>query len=429
MSKTDKWQELVECTYERASLATKRFKAGQVKFHLPFWKKLTSDRNILSLVAGVHIELVDEDNCSLPPEREPYRVEERQAIRIQTEIEKMVKKGIVRECSRETGQVISPIFTRPKKDGGLRIILDLSDLNKSVVYRHFKMDTFGTALNLISRNCFMASIDWKDAYYSIPVALNDRKLLRFKWNQKIYEFTALPNGLSSAPRVFTKITKVLFSELRKNGHQNTSYLDDCLLVGESCQECQNNVAETVRISEEAGFVIHPEKSVLFPTQNITYLGFVIDSVEMRVTLTPERGEKLKFAVQQSLAPEMITIHQLAQLVGLMVASFPGVEHAQLFYRRCDNLKTKLLKLHKGEFKTEIRLTPECREDLTWWLSNIASSYSPIERKAPRVTVTSDASRTAWGAVTDNEKTGGNWSIHEQKRVRAARSAPCHQVIL
>lgn len=41
-------------------------------------------------------------------------------------------------------------------------------MNEFVDYHHFKMDTFQTALKLIQPGCFMASVDLKDAYYSIP---------------------------------------------------------------------------------------------------------------------------------------------------------------------------------------------------------------------------------------------------------------------
>ena len=45
----------------------------------------------------------------------------------------------------------------------------------------------------------MASIDMKDAYYSIPIKREDRQYLRFNWEDQFYEFTCLPNGLSCAP--------------------------------------------------------------------------------------------------------------------------------------------------------------------------------------------------------------------------------------
>ena len=39
------------------------------------------------------------------------------------------------------------------------------------------------------RNCFMTSLDIKDAYYSLPV---DQKYLEFYWKGKLYQFGALP---------------------------------------------------------------------------------------------------------------------------------------------------------------------------------------------------------------------------------------------
>ena len=66
----------------------------------------------------------------------------------------------------------------------------------------------------------------KDAYYSIPVKSEDRKYLHFKWADQIYESTCLPNGLSCAPRQFTKILKPPLAALHKQGHISIAHLDD-----------------------------------------------------------------------------------------------------------------------------------------------------------------------------------------------------------
>lgn len=128
------------------------------------------------------------------------------------------------------GECISPIFLRPKKDGSHRLILNLKKLNTTIVYRHFKMDTLKSAINLVTPNCFMASLDWKDAYYSVPVLPEFQKFLKFRWQGTLYQFTCLPQGLSPAPRLFTKLTKPVYSHLRKKGHLNTAFIDDSFLV-------------------------------------------------------------------------------------------------------------------------------------------------------------------------------------------------------
>ena len=61
------------------------------------------------------------------------------------------------------------------------MILNLKSLNKFVAYHYFKMDTFQTAVKLIRPGCFMASVDLRDAYCSIPIASEDRKFWMFEW--------------------------------------------------------------------------------------------------------------------------------------------------------------------------------------------------------------------------------------------------------
>ena len=160
---------------------------------------------------------------------------------------------------------MSNIFVRPKKDGRFRMILNLQGLNDKIVYHHFKMTTLQSAIKLITPNCFMATIDWKDAYYCVPISDLHKKYLRFHFDGVLYEFQALPNGLASGPRIFTKITKPIFSTLRKRGHTNSPYIDDVLLFGDSIVDCQNNIKETIEVSTRAGFIGHPDKLVLIPS--------------------------------------------------------------------------------------------------------------------------------------------------------------------
>ena len=97
------------------------------------------------------------------------------------------------------------------------MILNLSKLNEFVEYHHFKMDTLEVAMKLIEPHCFMTLIDLKDAHYSVPIHADHHKYLKFVWKGILYKFTALPNGLFSGPRSFTKLLKAPFSQLRKPG--------------------------------------------------------------------------------------------------------------------------------------------------------------------------------------------------------------------
>ena len=49
-----------------------------------------------------------------------------------------------------------------------------------------------------------------------------------------------------------------------------------------------NVADTVKLLDSLGFVVHPEKSAFIPTQKLVFLEFILDSVFMLVYLTPDK---------------------------------------------------------------------------------------------------------------------------------------------
>ena len=116
------------------------------------------------------------------------------------------------------------------------------------------------------------------------------------WKDMFYQFTCLPNGLSSAPRIFTKILKPLFALLRSLGHICMSHIDDSLLIGYDHKSCESNIVDSITLFSQLGFVAHPKKSVLQPTQSIEFLGFVIDSVKMTVKLLPHKQCVMTFSV-------------------------------------------------------------------------------------------------------------------------------------
>lgn len=103
------------------------------------------------------------------------------------------------------------------------------------------MDPLETAINMMTPGCFMASIDLKDAYYTVPISTDHPKYLKFIFNGSLYQYTCLPNGLSCAPRVFTKLLKPIYATLHNLGYLSLRYIDDSYLKGDTSSECLENV--------------------------------------------------------------------------------------------------------------------------------------------------------------------------------------------
>ncbi len=193
---------------------------------------------------------------------------------IELEIAKMLAKGVIEKVAHEPNEIVSNIFTRPKKDATHRVILNLKEFNKYISYYHFKMDSLITVIKLVDKNCFMACIDLKDAYYSIPIRQSDRKYLKFQWNNTLYQCT-VPNGLSSGPRKFTKILKPPLASLHTKGHTISGHLDDFYLQGKTSEKCRQNVIDSVTLFTRLGLLVHPDKSIFTPSQSLVILGFEI----------------------------------------------------------------------------------------------------------------------------------------------------------
>ena len=153
------------------------------------------------------------------------------------------------------------------------MILNLKRFNQHVEYQHFKMDPVWTAISLITSNCYMGSIDLKDAYYSVPIAKPHQRYLKFEWNNMLYKFSCIPNGLAFYRRKFIKLMKPVFATLRQLGHLSSDYIDGSWLMGPGWDDCAKNVVDTVKLLDTLGFVVHPEKSVFIPTQKLVFLGF------------------------------------------------------------------------------------------------------------------------------------------------------------
>ena len=296
------------------------------------WENITSDEYILDVVKGYKIEFVD--NAVPRQTHIPLEIgfNAQECGIIDQEIVKLLDKGVLVESQHDDGEFISNIFLRHKKDGNYRMILILKRFNENDSKQHFKMESLQSAVRLMKPGCYMATVDLKDAYYTVPIHRSHQQFLKFSWRGRLFQFTCLPNGLSCAPRCFTKILKPVYATLRKAGHANVGYIDDQYLFVDTKHECLSNIGDSVSLLTKLGFLIHPEKSGLVPAQMITFLGFILESLHMLVRPTPEKAQKLKSACEKLLTKPELTVQELAEVIGIIVSNFPGVEFGPLFYR-------------------------------------------------------------------------------------------------
>ena len=94
---------------------------------------------------------------------------------------------------------------------------------------------------------------------------------------------------------------------------------------------------------------------------------------------------------------MMHIRPVAKVIGLLISSVPAVEYGPLFYRSLEIEKVDALK-HCGNYDTFMKITPEMKEDLSWWIENLPRQNRDITKGNAEMSISSDASNKGWGGI-------------------------------
>ena len=291
----------------------------------------------------------------------------------------------------------------------MRPVINLKPINRYLRKHHFKMDTMQKVLNLVKSGDWAITLDLKDAYFHVPICPTHRKFLRFSVLGKNYQFKALCFGPTSAPRVFTKIVSVVAAHLRKHNIRLATYLDDWLLVNKSRIGLVKDRELTLNLLTKLGFIVNAQKSVLTPSQDITYIGGHFKLEKVLVFPTPERIAKL-YQTIHSLLRGNVSARSYLTVLGVIASALELIPNGRLFMRPIQLHLLQNWHPSRMSLNHEIACTQELRSHFTWWLEqqNTLRGRS-LTQFTNQVTVTTDASTMGWGGHSGNQKAQGTWS--------------------
>ncbi|KAL0173082.1 hypothetical protein M9458_033393, partial [Cirrhinus mrigala] len=342
----------------------------------------------------------------------PTLVGPRQALVMEQEVETLLRKEaieVVPPHVRESG-FYSRYFIVPKKDGGLRPIIDLRRLNHSVMKLKFKMLTVKQVVSQIRSEDWFVTIDLKDAYFHVSILPQHRKFLRFAFRGEAYQYRVLPFGLALSPRTFTKCVDAALVPLRLQGIRILNYIDDWLILAASESLAARHRDVVLAHMKTLGLRLNVKKSVLSPLQRTTYLGVVWDSTTMQARLSPARIVSILTAVKRVKQGLSLTVKQFQQLLGLMAAASNVIPFGLLYMRPLQWwLKSKGFS-PRGNPLRMIKVTRRGLRALDMWKKPWFLNQGPtLGVPCRRVTLATDASLTGWGAVMSGRPAQGLWT--------------------
>ena len=386
---------------------------GRIQQFYDNWVPLTSDKNVLDIVRrGYRLPFDSRPVLTYVP---PFQrmAPDKEAV-WEPVVQRMLDMDAIEEViDLNSGGIYSHVFLRPKPNGTLRPIINLKPLNARLKNLSFSMATPRKVLEALAPGVFSTSVDLKDAYFHVPMALPHRKYLRFAILGRVFQFKTLPFGLSPAPRIFTNVVSVLLKWCHRNGINMIPYLDDWLLYNADRKLLTRHTEQVVQMAGNLGWVINFEKSELIPSQQFEFLGMSLDTVTSTVTPCQKRVENMLSRVQALQSASHISKKSLLQLQGTMVSLGDLVKLGKL-RRRPFQRVTRALDLHRG-LNTVIPVTPDLIRSVEWW-SIRRHLTTPISflKNRETVTVVTDASTVGWGATVMDIPLRGVWSESERR---------------
>ncbi|XP_075948231.1 uncharacterized protein LOC142950206 [Anarhichas minor] len=331
---------------------------------------------------------------------------------LEDEVASLLNKRAIRAVPNEEAQrgFYSRYFLIPKKGGSsLRPILDLRVLNKHLRKYTFRMLTHRGLCRSIRPGDWFVTIDLSDAYFHIAIYPAHRRFLRFAYQGRAYEYLAIPFGLSLAPRVFSKCVEAALSPLRNSGIRIFSYIDDYLICSHSQEQAVRDSATVIKHHTDLGFNINWKKSRIEPTQCTEYLGLKINSLSYRVTLTEARVLSLTHCLSLFRLWKAVSFRLCLRLLGLMASVISVVQLGLLKMRAFQRWVAALRLCPRRHLSRRVKISPACVVALRPWGDSTAlTSGVPLGTVSSRVTLTTDASLSGWGATMLGRTVNGTW---------------------
>ena len=223
------------------------------------WSEIGADPWVMRIVQwGYKIPFVTLPPLRLQGQETTYPKGSFKWSSLNQSVQELRNKGAIEPAPLTPG-FYSRLFLVRKATGEWRPIIDLSSLNVFVHCPSFTMETPRSILRAPQQGQWLTSPDLKDAYFHIGIDPADRRYLRFCHNGTAWQFTVLPFGLSTSPRVLTKILKPVLAFAHLHRVKLHMYIDDSLLNPGTRQEALEQTSWLKSLCRKLGLVFKPRE--------------------------------------------------------------------------------------------------------------------------------------------------------------------------
>ncbi|XP_077564735.1 uncharacterized protein LOC144180229 [Haemaphysalis longicornis] len=183
---------------------------------------------------------------------------------VSDELRNLLSADVI-ECVNAS-EWVSPIVAARKKDGSIRICVDLREANKAVVVDSFPLPHTEELLHALNGARYFSKLDLASAYYQVLLHPDSRDITAFITHDGLFRFKRVCFGLASAPAAFQQ----LMTSILQGCKGVLCYLDDVIIFGKSEKEHMRNLEEVLQRISHAGLKLNDK--CVFNTSELSFLG-------------------------------------------------------------------------------------------------------------------------------------------------------------
>ena len=226
----------------------------------------------------------------LKPEAKPFvlstarRVPVPLLTKVKEELSRMEQMQIISKVDEPTEWGAGMVVV-PKAYGKVRICVDLTNLNESILREFHPLPSVDHTLAQLSGATVFSMLDANSGFWQIGLSPESAKLTTFITPFGRFCFNRLPFGISSATEHFQK----RISQVLEGTDGALCQMDDILVFGKTTEEHDKHLEATLHKLQEANLTLNEEKCE-FSKPSVEYLGSIIDSEGVRVN--PKKVEAI-----------------------------------------------------------------------------------------------------------------------------------------
>ena len=199
----------------------------------------------------------------------PRRVPIPLLSKVEGELDKMEREGIIKSVTEPT-EWCAPMVVVMKKNGNIRICVDLKGLNKSIKRERYMLPTVDDIVPKLAGATMFSKLDAASGYWQLPLDEESALLTTFITPKGRYCFRRLPFGISSASEIFQREMTRIVNDIEGA----CAYQDDIIVYGMTAEEHDARLAKCQQKLTKAGLKLNQAKCKI-RKPSIDFLGHQI----------------------------------------------------------------------------------------------------------------------------------------------------------